>query len=351
MKKITRIVVAVISVSLIATFFVPMWFIDLEAPQYPEGLGFNIWLYKMGGDLDIVNNLNHYIGMKTIHPESIPELVVMPYLIGFLIVLGLIAAFIGNKKLFTGWAAFYIVLGIVGMIDFYMWGYDYGHDLDPRAAIKIPDMTYQPPLMGSKQLLNFTAHSYPHIGGGIIMAGAFLSLLFLWKEFFQKKKISQIVSENKNSSQLKWHKEAAAVLGFAVLLSSCSIEPRPIQYGHDQCALCRMTISDSRYGTELLTSKGKVFVFDSIECMVEYKSAGQIDHGNIHSLLITDYANPGTLVDAISAYYIITPNHPSPMGANLTGFASQEDAEKFIEKYEGNLFNWEQLKHSISIKS
>ena len=67
-----------------------------------------------------------------------------------------------------GWTALLALIAAAGLVDFWYWGYDYGHDLDPTAAIKIPGFSYQPPVLGSKQLLNFTAHSWPGIGGWAI---------------------------------------------------------------------------------------------------------------------------------------------------------------------------------------
>lgn len=191
MKKATRIAVAILSLALVTAYFVPMWFIDLEAPQYPEGLGLKIWLNQMSGDLNTINNLNHYIGMKTIHPESIPELKIMPYLLGLLIAIGLTVAAVGKKWLFTIFMILFLALGITGGVDFYMWGYDYGHDLDPRAAIKVPGMSYQPPVFGSKKLLNFTAHSYPDIGGTIIIASGLILAALLIAELPKTKLMSK----------------------------------------------------------------------------------------------------------------------------------------------------------------
>lgn len=191
MKKFTRIIVAVLSITLVIAYFVPMWFIDLEAPQYPEGLGLKIWLSKMSGDLDTINNLNHYIGMKKIYPESIPELKLMPFLLGILIAMGLAVAAAGKKWLFTVYIAIFLTFGTAGGIDFYLWGYDYGHDLDPRAAIKVPGMSYQPPVFGSKKLLNFTAHSYPDIGGTIIISCGLIMACLLVFELFRSKSISK----------------------------------------------------------------------------------------------------------------------------------------------------------------
>lgn len=156
------------AVVLIGIYLFPIWSISLEAPQYPEGIGLNIWINKIEGkapqDLQNINGLNHYIGMKKITPESIPELDYMPPIIGFLIVSGVVIALFGNRKWIMIWLTIFILLAIVGLVDFYIWEYDYGHNLNPDAAIKIPGMSYQPPLIGSKKLLNFNAVSLPHIG-------------------------------------------------------------------------------------------------------------------------------------------------------------------------------------------
>jgi len=179
MKKGSKFLLLVSSLILVGSFFLPLWTIALKAPQYPEGLSMNIWLNKITGDLKIINDLNHYIGMKEIEPDSIPELKVMPFIIIFLMILGLINFFTGNKKLVYIWVGLFILLGIVGLYDFYLWEYDYGHNLNPNAAIKIPGMSYQPPLIGTKQLLNFHVASYPSFGFVIIVISIILAIIYL----------------------------------------------------------------------------------------------------------------------------------------------------------------------------
>ena len=107
MKKISTILIAIASLALIVSYFVPMWSISLDAPQYPEGLGFLIWLNKMTGDLHTVNGLNHYIGMKLIEPDSIPELKWMPYLVGLIIGLGFLVV-LARKKMVALYLDFFI---------------------------------------------------------------------------------------------------------------------------------------------------------------------------------------------------------------------------------------------------
>ncbi len=173
----SRVLVVVASLLLGLVFVLPIWRIALEAPQYPEGIGMLIWVDTVTGvknhDLQNINGLNHYIGMKPIEPDAIPELAVMPWLFGFMILLGLAAAATQKRALLYLWVGLFIIVAIGGLADFWYWGYDYGHNLNPEAAIKVPGMTYQPPFIGSKQLLNITSHSWPGLG----MIAAMVSLL------------------------------------------------------------------------------------------------------------------------------------------------------------------------------
>ena len=184
MKTQSKIIVTTASLILILSFFFPIWYIDLEAPQYPEGIGLEIWLNKITGqnpnDLNNINGLNHYIGMKVIEPDAIPELTIMPFIIIFLILFGLTAGITGKRSLVYIWIVLFFVIAAVGMYDFYMWEYDYGHNLNPHAAIKIPGMAYQPPLIGSKMLLNFNATSMPHIGSWILVLTVVLAAVALY---------------------------------------------------------------------------------------------------------------------------------------------------------------------------
>jgi copper chaperone NosL len=174
MRRLARITTLVAALALGLLYFTPLWRIRLTAPQYPEGLGLYIWLDRITGvqpnDLQSINGLNHYIGMKEIVPESFPELRFMPILVGVFIGLDLLVAAWGNRKALYVWTGLFAAGALAGLADFYRWGYAYGHELNPRAAIKIPDMSYQPPLIGGKQLLNFHADSWPGTGGWVAVA-------------------------------------------------------------------------------------------------------------------------------------------------------------------------------------
>lgn len=174
--------------ALLMLFVFPMWRITLFAPQYPDGVTLYIWIDKMEGEspgtLQNINILNHYVGMKFIEPESIPELKYFKYIIMGMAFLGLLAAAINKRNVYFLWAGLMILLSIAGIYDFYLWEYDYGHSLSKTAPIKIPGASFQPPLIGTKDILNFVAQSYPEIGG--FLAGVSIPLAFAAGYFKRK---------------------------------------------------------------------------------------------------------------------------------------------------------------------
>lgn len=180
-----RTLMTIASLLLLLLFIFPLWKISLYAPQYPDGLTMylNIDGIVDGGTGDIanINIMNHYVGMKQIHEDDFKEFTYMPYIIIGLTVLGLLVAFIKKRSLILVWLILIVVLGMAGLYDFYLWEYDYGHNLDPHAAIQIPGAAYQPPLFGSKEILNFTASSYPQLGAFIIIISMALGA-FAWTQ-------------------------------------------------------------------------------------------------------------------------------------------------------------------------
>jgi len=182
--KLSRILMIVGSLMLLFLFVFPMWVIRLEAPQYPIPLGMDIYVTRITGeepnDLKNINIMNHYIGMAEI-PETIPEFAIFPAVIIFMVIFGVGAGLIGGPRWFLAWFILMSLLGIAGMVDFYIWEYNYGHSLDPKAIMSFanPDgtpMTYQPPLIGTKHILNFTAHSYPKIAAYLLFLGMGMTL-------------------------------------------------------------------------------------------------------------------------------------------------------------------------------
>ena len=130
---------------------------------------------------------------------------------------------------------------------------------------------------------------------------------------------------------------------------SCSIQPEPILYGEDNCVACQMTIMDRRYGTEIVTDKGKVYKFDSIECLVEFIEENENKGTEFTLVLFTPFDQPGKLVDAYESYVLQSRNLPSPMGMYLTAFETESAAMNFKEQYGGKVYCWDGLRENFKV--
>ena len=131
------------------------------------------------------------------------------------------------------------------------------------------------------------------------------------------------------------------------VLNSCSVEPKKIAYGKDHCHYCDMTVVDKTHASEYVTKKGRAYTFDAIECLVNDLKENKNEDMMVF-ILVSDYSNPGKLIKATDATYLISEKIKSPMGANLSAFELKETASKYINKNEGKLYNWEQLKTKFS---
>src|SRR5262249_11262248 len=155
-------------------------------------------------------------------------------------ILILITAIVGKRKLLYATLGAFVIFGIVAMVDFWKWEYNYGHDLNPDAAIKVPGMAYQPPLVGYKQLLNFGAYSIPDVGGWIFV-GVGVVLLALVVLVWQGRKLKKVSVASPSKATI-----ALAALFVVLSLVSCNVKPQPLQLGKDICYFCKMTVSDPR---------------------------------------------------------------------------------------------------------
>lgn len=164
-KPAERGLILFAAVVLLPVFFlpvIPIWHMHLRAPQYPEGLNLAIYTNTIRGDVDKINTLNHYVGMHAITTADFSEFQYMPQLLTGFGVLALLAGLVGRRWLaMLGWLAF---TGFAAYMfrDYVLWLYRYGHELDPRAAIKL--QVFTPPVIGFKQMANFKVWSYPGLG-------------------------------------------------------------------------------------------------------------------------------------------------------------------------------------------
>ncbi|HLF52307.1 nitrous oxide reductase accessory protein NosL [Flavobacterium sp.] len=327
-STLSRGILLLVGVLLVSSIFVPMWRIELSAPQYPEGLVLQLHANKIGGDVDIINGLNHYIGMKTLHKEDFVEFTVLPYIFAGFALFALAVAIIAKKKGLYALFISLILFGILAAVDFYRWNYEYGHNLDPNAAIRVPGMSYQPPLIGYKQLLNFGAYSIPDIGGWMLIASGLLLFILVIKE-------SNLLQ--------KWRKpKTVTVLLFLLSLSflSCAkTEAVPIKLNVDNCEFCKMSIADGKYGSEVITQKGRVYKFDDIMCMVNYGKENP--DTKIKAYYVHNYTQDNILIPAEKAFFLTGVNIPSPMRGNIASFSSEKEAKELGLKLNATLISWE----------
>jgi copper chaperone NosL len=328
LNKWIRISVLLSGLMLIPALFVPIWRIELDAPQYPEGLTLKIYANKLGGDVEIVNGLNHYIGMKTLHAEEFVEFTVLPYIIGFFVLFGIVAALVNKKWLFYTYSISFLLFAVLAMADFWRWEYDYGHNLDPNAAIKVPGMSYQPPLIGFKQLLNFGAFSIPGTGGWFFIAAGVLLFSCL---------IAEIVKAKKQKS-----KTLVSVIVLLFSLSACNQSPKPIVIGTDSCHVCKMTIMDNRFGGEVVTGKGKVYKFDDMNCAVGFLKSNETDIARAKIYLV-DFAGEHALINGTECLLLKSEQLKSPMAGNIAAFSKKAQFELAMAQLSGTQVMWEDL--------
>lgn len=131
---------------------------------------------------------------------------------------------------------------------------------------------------------------------------------------------------------------------FVLFLTSCgNNSPKPIRYGEDQCAHCRMTVSDMRFGTQLLTNKGRTYQFDDLQCMVAYVKSGSIAREDVATFYLPDYVNENKLQPADNMFLLKSESLKSPMRGDIAAFTDQSDLEKVREEHPGEAMGWEDL--------
>ncbi|HNG90859.1 MAG TPA: nitrous oxide reductase accessory protein NosL, partial [Saprospiraceae bacterium] len=218
------------------------------------------------------------------------------------------------------------------------WGYDYGHNLDPNAAIKVPNMSYQPPVLGYKNLLNFTSYSGPDTGAWVIIGVCALATALWWWEFFKNRKMQR-------GARVQTLAAAVGITLFgAMSFAACGSGPEPIRWGQDNCHTCKMTLTDRRFGAEIVTTKGKVYKFDDLNCLAGYLRSGTTPAGEIGQVVAVDFKKTDQFVDVQKAHYLFTEKLKSPMRADIASFSSQQDLEAVQKELGGGqVITWQQV--------
>ena len=317
--------------ALLMVLFVPLWRIELSAPQYPEGLNLLIFPGKLAGNVDIINGLNHYIGMKTLHTIDFMEFTILPYIIIFFALLALTVALWGRPQILYLFCILFVCFGLLAMVDFWRWEYHYGHDLNPNAAIIVPGMAYQPPLIGYKQLLNFGAYSIPDLGGWLFIVVGLLSVCCIW--FTRRNKKEKVITLAQPILLL-------ILLTFAV---SCNTTAEPIKPGADNCYFCKMIITDLRYGAEIVTKKGRVYKFDDSYCLLSYLKTKELSDKDIKNTYLTNFNNNHQLLNTRDALLLQSKDLRGPMGGNIAAFTEVGSLQKIQEQYPGTRISWNEI--------
>lgn len=133
-----------------------------------------------------------------------------------------------------------------------------------------------------------------------------------------------------------------------MLFSACSTDPEPINYGSDMCVFCDMNIVDKAHSAQYVSDKGKQFKYDAIECLI--RDVVRNDITEIAHILVADYSSPGEMLNAEEAWYIISEEIKSPMGANLSAVATEAHSKDILTKYTGDVYIWSEIKPKIAAK-
>lgn len=128
------------------------------------------------------------------------------------------------------------------------------------------------------------------------------------------------------------------------LFTSCSSDgPQAIRYGEEQCVYCKMTISDPRFGTQIITDKGRAFNFDDAQCMIAFIKAGDVDQAAIKEIYLPDYTNDHELFPAKDMLLLKSESLKSPMRGDIAAFKNETDLEEARKIHGGEVLTWDDL--------
>ncbi|MGK2964328.1 MAG: nitrous oxide reductase family maturation protein NosD [Tepidiformaceae bacterium] len=230
---------------LFAAYFVPLWKMRLLAPQYPRGLDLTAFGTRMEGDLNEINGLNHYIGVRAIEPDSILELTLFPFVLFPVVAIIAVAAFLTLPR----WGK--IVLAVVAwafpiglLVDMQFWLYTYGHDLNPQAAVRIDPFT--PKVVGGTQVMNFHSQTNVELGFWFMLAAA----IFLTFGPF----VIRFLSESWRNTE-SGHATARFGLPLAVLAMAGSLVGAPRGHAAESTSIREM-IDAAEPGTTIVVPSG-----------------------------------------------------------------------------------------------
>lgn len=143
-------------------------------------------------------------------------------------------------------------------------------------------------------------------------------------------------------------KQFAMLIFTLALFIGCKVESVEIKYGGHMCNYCQMTVVDPSHAAQYVTEKGKAYIFDSIECM--YFELKEKDISEPELILVSNYENPGQLINARTSWFIIDKDIPSPMGKFLSALPTEESISRFRDE-DTQVYKWSELKLENEVNS
>ena len=181
MSRRARFAVLGVALLLVLAPLFPLWKITMFANQFPEGLRLSIYTHKVvggqgGADLQGINILNHYIGMREIHAADFVEMKFIPFALGVFFLIALRVTVFARVRNLVDLTALFGYFAVFSFGAFWYRMYSYGHQLSAEAPIKVAPFT--PPVLGHQHIANFDVYSYPS-GGTFLLIGFGLTLVGL----------------------------------------------------------------------------------------------------------------------------------------------------------------------------
>lgn len=132
-----------------------------------------------------------------------------------------------------------------------------------------------------------------------------------------------------------------ASLLLSLMLAGCrSPGPRIVRYGAELCEHCHMTVSDPRFGGQLVTRKGRVFVFDDAGCLATFVNNGMVPPEDVHSVWVNDFLDSKELLEAGAANYLTVEGLRTPMGSGVIAVSTAREADSLASIMGGHVLTW-----------
>jgi copper chaperone NosL len=129
----------------------------------------------------------------------------------------------------------------------------------------------------------------------------------------------------------------------SLLVTCCTAQTEPFNYGKDDCYFCKMGVIDARFGAEVVTKKSKVYKFDDMICMIRFLQSGTLKENEIAHKVVINYEKENKFLDVNKSFFWINAELKSPMGSNAAAFFSKQEAEKAKGNKEGEIVSWNEM--------